>query len=149
MLQRKQSLYLLVAMLLIVSNLVNPFVSVDNLIFTAFKLQQIGIVDATSISTFPIAIYVVILVLLQFFTIMLFKKRPLQMRFAMLSLFLSIGFYGILFFYHFMSKDVISIEFNQYGFGLVSPVLAAVFDFMAYKGIKKDEKLVRDSDRFR
>ena len=149
MLQRKQSLYLLVSMLLILSNLVNPFISVDNLIFTAFKLQQIGTADPISLSTFPIAIYIIILTLLHIFTIMLFKKRTLQMRFAMLSLFLSVGFYGILFFYHFMSKDVVSIEFNQYGFGLVSPVLAAVFDFMAYKGIKKDEKLVRDSERFR
>ena len=149
MLQRKQSLYLLVAMLLILSNLANPFVSVDNLIFTAFKLQQTGISDPITIGTFPIAIYAIILSLLHIFTIMLFKKRPLQMRFTLLSIFLSVGFYGILFFYHFMSKDIISIEFSQYGFELISPILAAIFDFMAYKGIKKDEKLVRDSDRFR
>ncbi len=149
MLQRKQSLFLLAAMVLILSNLFIPFVDTKELIFSSFKIQQLNVDDPVKINTYPIAIYAIILVLLHIFVIFLYKRRPIQMRLTRLAIFLSIGFYGVLFFYHFMSKDQIAIELNQYNFGLISPILAAVFDAMAHSGIKKDEKIVRDSERFR
>lgn len=149
MLQRKQSLFLIAAMFLIVSNLLVPFVATENLMFNAFKLESINPDNNIAISTFPIGIYLIILSVLNLITIFLFKNRPLQMRLTMLALFLSVGFYGVFLFYHFMSKDQIVIEFSSYSFGLIAPILAAVFDFMAYKGISNDEKIVRDSDRLR
>jgi hypothetical protein len=62
---------------------------------------------------------------------------------------LALGFYGLLLFYHFMSIPKIPLKFDMYNFGLVSPLLAAVFDYMAYGGIKRDEKIVRDAERLR
>lgn len=149
MLQRKQSLFLIAAMFLIVSNLFVPFISSQDLIFNSFRIDNLSTDANIVINTFPIAIYAIILVLVHLFAFFLFKNRPLQMRITMLSLLLSIAFYGIILFYHFMSQSQIKMEFNQYGFGLITPILAAVFDFMAYNGIKKDEKIVRDADRFR
>jgi len=149
MLQRKQTLFLLAAMILIFFNLFNPFVGNEQLVFNSFKIEQLGIDNPIKINTYPIAIYIIVLTAAHLFTIFLFKSRPLQMRFTMLSLFLSVGFYGILLFYHFLANRQLTIEFNQYSFGLVSVLLAAVFDYMAYSGIKKDEKLVKDSERFR
>lgn len=149
MLQRKQTLYLLTAIVLIIFNLINPFINSSELIFDAFNLKQLVGTAPVIIKTYPIAIYLIILSLLHLFTIFLFKGRPFQMRFAILSLILSIGFYGILFYYHYIANQQLTIEIHQYSFGLVTPLLAAVFDFMAYGGIKRDEKIVRDSERLR
>jgi len=149
MLQRKQSLFLLTAMLLIISNLFIPFVDTSDLTFSSFELEGLAIDNLKIISTFPIAILISIIGLLNIIAVFMFKNRPLQMRLTMFALLLSVGFYGLLLFYHFMSKEHFNIAFSQYNYGLVTPLLAAVFDFMAFNGIRKDEKLIKDSDRFR
>ncbi len=149
MIQRKQTLYLLGAIFLILFNLFNPFIKSAQLTFDAFHIKQLKESAPIIIKTYPIAIYIIILALLHLFTIFLFKGRHIQMRFTMLSMILSLGFYGILFFYHYLANRQIAMNLSQYNFGLVSPLLAAIFDFMAYGGIKRDEKIVRDSERLR
>ena len=149
MIQRKQSLYLLMAVILLIFNLFNPFIKTELVYFDAFKLTYSGADTMLNISTYPLGIYLIIVILLHLFTIFLFKNRRIQMRFTILSLLLALGFYGLLLFYHFMSKGNIPLNFNMYSFGLVSPLLAAIFDFMAYGGIKRDEKLIRDAERLR
>jgi len=149
MIQRKQTLYLLTAIVLIMFNLLNPFVKSSELIFDAFNIKQLAETTPIIIKTYPIAIYLIVLSVLHLFTIFLFKGRPFQMRFTILSLILSIGFYGILFYYHYIANLQLTIEIHQYSFGLITPFLAAVFDYMAYGGIKRDEKLVKDSERLR
>lgn len=149
MIQRKQTLFLLTAMMLILTVLILPFIETSYVIFDSFKIQQVGINNPIIIKSYPIAIYVIFLGFLHLLTIMLFKSRPLQMRFTMFNLILSIGFYGLLFFYHFQAKDQFSLEFSMYEYSLITPLLAAVFDFLAYKSIQKDEILVRAADRLR
>ncbi len=148
MIQRKQSLYLLAGLLLISFNLFSPFVATNELIFSAFDLKT-GIETNFEISVFPIAIYTIIVAVLHLFTIFLFKNRKIQMRFTTFLILLSIGYYGVLLFYHYMITEYINIDFSMYSYGLITPLLVAVFDFMAYGGIKKDEKLIRDSERLR
>ena len=149
MIQRKQSLFLLVAMLLILLTLMFPFIDSEFLLFDSFKLQQIGIDNPISINSFPIAIYLILLSVLHLLAIFLFKKRPLQMRITLFSLLLSLGFYGLLLFYHFQAKEQFGIEFSMYNYTLITPLIAVVFDFFAFKGIQKDEILVRAADRLR
>ena len=48
-----------------------------------------------------------------------------------------------------MLNHFVEIDLKNYSFSLFAPFLAAIFDFMAYGGIKKDEKLIRDSERLR
>jgi len=149
MLQRKQTLYLLVSSLLLLFAILTPFVQNSELIFTSFLLKQKIVENPLVLQTFPIAILLIILIILHLFCIFLFTNRFIQLRFVIFSMILTFGFYGILLFYHFMAKDKFGLEFYMYSYSLVSPLIAIIFDFMAMKGIQKDEKLVRDADRLR
>ena len=149
MIQRKQTLFLIVAMLLILLTLILPFIETEFILFDSFNIEQIGVDNPIIVNSFPIAIYVIILSILHLFAVFLFKKRPLQMRITIFSLILSVGFYGLLLFFHFQAKEQFSLEFSMYNYTLITPLIAAVFDFWAYKGIQKDEILVRAADRLR
>lgn len=149
MLQRKQTLFLIASIALIVFTLLNHFVSTTVIFFSAFKLNFTDTGIEKTISSYPIAIFLIVLAVIHLFSVFLYKSRIVQMRFVIFSMILSVGFYGLLLFYHFMVAEVVDIKFSQYHFSLVSPLLAAVFDFLALNGIRGDEKIVRDSERFR
>jgi hypothetical protein len=149
MLQRKQTLYLLVSALLLLFATLTPFIENSEIVFTSFAIKQKIADNPLVLQTFPIGIFLIILIIFHLFCIFLFTNRLIQLRFVIFSFILTFGFYGILLFYHFMSKDKFNLEFYMYSYSLVSPLLAIVFDFMAMKGIQKDEKLVRDADRLR
>jgi len=147
MLQRKQTLYLLAAAFLMAFVLLNPFVQNENFIFSAFKFENFE--TNKIIAVYPIGIFVIIAIVLNLFTLMLFKNRRIQMRFTIFCLLFSIGFYGLLFFYHYLISQITEIKITFYNFTLLAPFMAAVFDYMAYGGIKRDEKIIKDSERLR
>lgn len=147
MIQRKQTLYLLMAAILMTFVLFTPFVKNSNFIFSAFSFENFE--TKKTLAVYPIGIFLIIAIIIHLFTIMLFKNRKIQMRFTIFSLIFSIGFYLLLYFYHFLISQIVEIHFNSYNFGLLAPLLAAIFDFMAYGGIKRDEKIIRDSERLR
>jgi hypothetical protein len=47
------------------------------------------------------------------------------------------------------NKLVVGIFGSTLYMGVCMPILSVIFSMMAYAGIKKDEKLIRDSDRLR
>ncbi len=149
MIQRKQTLFLIVAILLISYVLFVPFVETEIFIFDCFSIEQIKIKNPIVHNTYPITIFVGITLLCHLLSIFLFKNRNIQMRFTIFSMLLAVGFYGLLVFYHFQYQKEFGIEFFMYEYPLVTPLLAAVFDFLAFKGIQKDELLVRASNRLR
>lgn len=84
--------------------------------------------------------------------IFLFKNRPLQANMARLALIASmlILILGGAFFYKEWNEINSSQDTHFSGeYGLLSPVFAAIFSFLAMRFIKKDEKLVKSSDRLR
>ncbi len=78
--------------------------------------------------------------------IFLFRNRPLQMRLSLTSLFLVV--LGVALGIYLYVQDPAAAQASvEAGVGL--PALAAVFALLAYRFIKKDEKLVRSADRLR
>lgn len=147
MIQRKQTLYLLMAAILMTFVLFTPFIKNNNFIFSAFSFKHFE--TNKSLAVYPIGIFLIIGIIIHLFTLMLFKNRKIQMRFTVFSLIFSIGFYVLLLFYHFLISQIVKIQITSYNFSLLAPLLAAIFDFMAYGGIKRDEKIIRDSERLR
>jgi hypothetical protein len=142
MIQRIQSIYLLLAVLVSASLFYLPLFEVPSA--TA----------GTDAVKFMITSNALLLVLacaigvLSFITIFLFKSRPLQLRICRLILILIFVMIGLLFY----TSDTISNGLNQkviYKIGTYLPLLQVVFVFLAHHGIKKDEKLVRSADRLR
>jgi hypothetical protein len=83
-------------------------------------------------------------------TIFLFKKRPLQMKLCRFSFLLTLTYIVVIFI---AEKQVLDVmEGGQevaYQFGTFLPVVAFPFQFLALRGIKRDEDLVKSLDRIR
>lgn len=146
MIQRVQSVYLLLAALLLALTMLFPLGS--------FQTQTGQIVDLTITSNFfgsKIWVFLVPIAfacLLCLTAIFLYQKRKRQIGLAYFALFfilLSLGFavgYG----YGFMVKHEASLVSVS---GIFLPLVSIILVSLAIRKIKADEKLVRSLDRIR
>ena len=97
----------------------------------------------------PWALFVILLVVavLAFGTIFLFKKRMLQIRLTIFSTILLIGYYATLVTFIFMLKEE-SMTFSL-SWTVCLPLVAIILNWLAIRAIGKDEVLVKAYDRLR
>lgn len=153
MLQRIQTVYLLIIVALTIAILFLPLAVLQS-------GDQLFIFDATGISTMatlPELIYptwglfalAIVISLLALLTIFLFKKRILQIRLCVFNAILMLGFYGLFAFFYWNlgnQKEIFSLSLKiAFSFPLVSLIL----DYLAIRNIGADEALVRSLDRLR
>ena len=121
--QRKQTLFLLLAVILCVVTLSSHFYS---------WLQFLVLLFAAALNTL---------------TIFLFKKRPLQAALCTVSLFVYVLWYvSLIVFSKETAPDAAAFQLPM---SAVFPLVCLILVVMARKAIMADEKLVRDSDRLR
>ncbi len=132
MIQRIQSIYLFVAALFIGLLFLFPYIEVGD---DDFYVQEY----------LPQIIFSVIFIIGAIGTIFLYRDRPLQLRNIriLILFFLAIVGYGIYEVALDQFKDI-SIEIGSFLL-----LFAGYFLFKAGQNIKKDERLVNDSDRLR
>jgi hypothetical protein len=142
MIQRKQSLFLLLSVLLNVLLIYLP----------VYELISAGVTsDGQKQYITSNAILMILngaIGILCFVAIFFFKNRKLQMRICNLSILLTCVLIGLLFF----AADSVSSAQKQvihYLYGTYFPMIELLFIFLATRGIKKDEDLVRSADRLR
>lgn len=76
-----------------------------------------------------------------------FDNRMTQMKLGALnSLFLALGLGGAV---YFANTLLTQFKGGVYGFGLWLPAAAAIFNWLAMRFIRRDERIVRDSQRLR
>ncbi len=80
--------------------------------------------------------------------IFLFRNRPLQLRISMLSLLFILAGIGLAGYLVYVQANTLLDNFFP-GTGTFLPILSIIFILLAYRFIKKDEKLVRSMDRLR
>ncbi|MFD2162457.1 DUF4293 domain-containing protein [Paradesertivirga mongoliensis] len=86
---------------------------------------------------------------LPFFAIFLFKDRKKQIAIAYVAI---IAILGHFFWLYKTTKGVIGdfqLQPANYGIGIFLPSITILFLIFAIKGIRKDEKLIRSTDRLR
>jgi peptidoglycan/LPS O-acetylase OafA/YrhL len=91
---------------------------------------------------------VIILILAVIVTLFLFKKRMLQIRITAIILLAHIGFIAALFYV----ADTLAKKFAAdavYEAGAYIALIPLVFLVLANRAIRKDEKMVRSTDRLR
>jgi predicted membrane-bound mannosyltransferase len=100
-------------------------------------------------SSYSLMIMVAVVAILSFITIFLFKNRPAQIKLIWLALLASIGL-AVLAYYN-SSRFASSNNFIQSGYKAVValPIIVFIFLILALRGVRADEKLVRNADRFR
>lgn len=166
MIQRVQTIYLLLAFVLMLLLMVFPIFTIeyqygDEAIFQTSYLNGNGLVDTdgTVRAALPLTYFYFSLALLTAVCILFYKKRPRQLLLTRLNLIFHIlfvaGVYAIYFSESLVIKGVeemagelltVQISMNI-GFFLLIPTIA--FIWLAIRGIKRDEMLVTSLDRLR
>lgn len=117
-----------------------------------YELIYLGVINIEKgnyiIKAIPLTILLVVIVLLLLITIFSFKKRILQLRLSVFSILLMLGSVGLIYFYSLQAQAKIGGE-TFYLYPVIFPVASAILAFLAFKGVKKDEELVRSYDRIR
>jgi hypothetical protein len=136
MIQRIQSLYLLVAILLngVLSFYLPLWISSENV--EIYALSQ-----PVAISLFSLS------VLISFITLFSFKKRKRQFVLGRINIILNFVLVGV-FAYWTLSLPG-EMDISEKGIGMLLPIISIVFIALANKAIKKDEDLVKSVDRLR
>lgn len=107
-------------------------------------------VEAPASGNTVLLILVPLTTALMLFNIFLYKNRPLQLKLCRLSFLLIVG--TIVALYFFIGAHIESLAGKVtvgYGYGSAVPIVALVLNFLALRGIHKDEKLVKSLDRLR
>ena len=158
MIQRIQSLYLLLAAIITVVVVFIPigYIYTDeaSLVFTSFVLKEDVPNGAIKMQTLYIAIILFVSAATSIYTLFNYKNRRKQTKinnFNMIILFVVLVlmlyiFPDVLFF--FVCYILKPEEFN-FNYWIMMGVLPPFFIFLANRAIKKDEKLVRSADRLR
>ena len=154
MIQRIQSLYLLIVVALMSVTLFAPiamFTVAGGEVFTlsAFSLSS----DMQSQSTIWMGILLSLATALPLVTIFLFKNRVLQVRLCAVEIVLLLGCIAFMAIYFWLSganalEDAI-VEHRHFGWSAIMPIVALVFTSLAARATFKDEILVRSLDRIR
>lgn len=150
MIQRIQSVYLLVVLILIIISLCNPIGSIinsDNSIST-FTNLCIETADGSK-SYAPWALFAMLLIAatLSLVTIFLFKKRMLQIRLTVFNSIILIGYYvTFLVFVNTMLADDTNFSAS---WTVCLPFVGIVLNWLAIRAIGADEALVKAYDRLR
>ena len=153
MIQRIQTLYLLIATALMAVTIFTPmaqfFDGTQEYTLTAFALK-----DAAAVTAQP-TIYMGILLalagVLPFIVIFLFKNRQLQIRLCAAEIVLLVGSLVVMGIYYYLSARLFD-SVNGLGnlkLGVIMPLLSIVFVALATRAIFRDEVLVRSLDRIR
>lgn len=153
MIQRIQTIWLLLAAISISCLLFLPIVTTTDLIGMKFYIiasglyQQVGGIKKQVESFLPLLISVSALAIMCFFNIFNFKKRKLQKQMAYASIALIIG---LSFWCSVYAKKIPGgVETANYDTGMFLPPLAIAFCLLAIRGINRDEALLRSADRLR
>jgi len=87
---------------------------------------------------------------LQLFIIFGYKNRVRQMRIAVFSILIMLGFFAAAwFFVHLSLKELGGEGGYSFDIPLAFPIVAAILNYLAIRAIGKDEALVRSVDRIR
>lgn len=155
MIQRIQSLYLLMTSLLSILFLSGSFLTFLNSSGTEITMNFNGIRESSVAGNpqmirnlIPLSVIILIICILSFIAIFLFKKRKIQLKLTVSVILLAILFIGLMSFYAFWTTGKYQAKLVP-GFKMFIPLLMLVFGILAYRGIRKDENLVKSYDRLR
>jgi hypothetical protein len=152
MLQRIQSVYLLLVAVLMVAMTFLPLAILQRggalYSFEVFGITSLS--DPTEIDPmWGLFVLTALIAILAVVTIFLYKKRILQIRICVFNAILMIGFYGFFAFLIYMMYHNIADLSVNIKIALSFPLISLILDYLAIRNIGADEVLVRSVDRLR
>ena len=162
MIQRIQSIFFLMVIVfqsILFSTALATFTSYEssfNLsIFGFYQLKSSG--NEMLVNSYALMAVNIIIILFTLFIIFSYKNRKKQVRFAGLNLLLICTFIVLTFYSFDNAQTFLNGSLNPngteisttYGIGMILPLLSLVFNFLAMRGIRKDEELIKSTERIR
>lgn len=156
MIQRIQSLYLFMVALLMVIMLANPLgsflVGDEEFVLKPFGIFSTGSGELVA-GTLYMGCVIAMAAVLPFITIFLYRNRLLQIRLCFMELIFLLGaqIFVVYYLYH-ATTGIPAAGYDtaiQYSVVDLAPLVSIVLVWLAYKGIVKDEALVRSLNRIR
>jgi peptidoglycan/LPS O-acetylase OafA/YrhL len=152
MLQRSQTLFLLGAFVLSLVLLTGPLARFT-LEGNDFVLKHSGLFDAqrgkTALVTWPLTLYFVLVAVLAFLNIFLYKNRMRQMRISVFLILLYVGMVAMMFYYVAMAKNQLKGAIIVHTWRFIIPAICIILLYLAFRRIRRDELLVKAYDRIR
>lgn len=140
MIQRIQTVFLLLTTVTGVLFLMGDMIS--------FRNSGGGLTSVDFQESIYLAALVILIPLISFITIFLYKNRKLQLRLTSVAIVLNIILLAAIafYYYHYTSTFDAGIVLKP---GLAYPFLMLIFLYLSYRAIKKDDDLVKSYDRLR
>ena len=151
MIQRIQSVYLLVVTILLVVTMCQPvgsFIAADGVNASVFKPLGVTLADGGFQSTWGMFGILLLCAIVALGTIFLFRNRMLQIRMVIFSSLLLIGFYIVFGIFYYMLSDTFTNGFGV-GIALCLPLVSLILNYLAFRAIYKDEALVNSLNHLR
>ncbi len=155
MIQRIQSLYLLLTSLLSVLFLSGSFLTFLNNSETEITVnfrgiwQSAGEGNVTLIGhQIVLSVLIILILLISIAAIFFYKNRKFQMKLTIAIIFLSAASVAVMVFYSFSIIRKFNVDIVP-GIEMFIPLIIIIFGILAYRRIKKDENLIRSYDRLR
>lgn len=154
MIQRTQTIYLLVATILISLYFFFPFASfILEQDMSVYHLSIKGLIPDVGdqkflIRVIPLIIILSVIIATFLTSVLLYKRRMIQIRLCILNIILIIGFQCCLYYFTRVSSQILGSK-ASYTIIFIFPVICAIITYLAIRGIAKDEALVRSIDRLR
>lgn len=155
MIQRIQTVFLAIAaLLLMVPTVLNLNWATlqsegGNFVLTSVSINRVGETVELVESAFPIAAAIALALLATVYAIMQYKNRRFQMKLTQAASALNLAIGAVVFFYADKMSTLAGEGSVSYSPTLAILLVNVVLCFLAYRGIKKDDELVRSADRLR
>jgi len=156
MIQRVQSIYLLLITVLLSFLLVKPYAEIklfndQTLVFRTYAVLVQSGTDIISIykTTIPVILLVLLNCLLSFCTIFFYNHRIIQIRLCMINAVLVFTLILTMFVYYINIRNSLNVIHHAFKAPMIFPILGIIFCLMAARAIQRDEALVNSYNRIR
>lgn len=152
MIQRIQSVYLLLTTVCLVLALCLPvggFMGNDLLMISSFTPLGVKASGELIQSTWGLFAILLLAAVIAFCNIFLYRNRMLQIRMTVFCTLLLIGYYITLGVFVYTLKDTLGAASFKVGWAMCLPAVCIILNYLAFRGIYRDELMVKAADRLR
>ena len=156
MIQRIQTLYMSIAVIACISLFFFPITKYFNDVQGTYVFYITGMkylieppITVNFWLTSPLLFLVISSLIITLAAIFLFKKRGLQLWFVNIAFLFHIVLIILIFLYYINHFETLFNTRPTYQFGIFIPLISLVCIIMASRAIRKDEAMVKSSDRLR
>lgn len=157
MIQRIQTIFLFFAIILTSLSMVLPIAFYSNITtgiqfeYSILKFLSPENPNNLGFNSLPLFVPAAISIVFSIAALFMFKNRKFQINMTIYSIVFNLVYVGLLVYYILsVLSNSATIDVNvSHKYPLIFPIIALIFSFLAIRGIKKDDELVKSLDRLR